>query len=107
MATEEKLPFNEEEVRTSLEQIIDPEFDVDIVNLGLVYRVDVQGDSVSIDMTMTDPACPIIDQLILAVKDTIKDDFGITDTRVNIVWQPRWTWEMMTDEAKISLGYPI
>lgn len=101
----------EDMVRTALKNVIDPEIGLDIVNLGLVYGVDVQdgGKNVQVDMTLTTPACPagpqIIDQArreVLALKDVYKD---IEDVSINLVWTPFWNPSMMSDEARDELGF--
>ncbi len=103
----EPRPLSDDAVRESLMQVIDPEFDIDIVNLGLVYDVLVEDKKVLIDITMTDPGCPIIDQIVGMVRGVVMRTFGLDTVLVNVVWNPRWNEEMMSDEAKIALGYPI
>jgi metal-sulfur cluster biosynthetic enzyme len=104
-----KLPLVESEIRNSLTKVIDPEFDMDIINLGLIYEIIIDGRRVEVDITMTDPACPIIEQIVAAVRLTIHKDFGLAleQIKINVVWSPRWTWEMMTDEAKIAMGFSV
>ena len=101
----------EEMVRTALKNVIDPEIGLDIVNLGLVYNVDIQdqGKRVSVDMTLTTPACPagpqIIEQArreIGALKDVYQD---MEDVAINLVWTPFWSPAMMTEDAREELGF--
>ena len=101
----------EEMVRTALKNVIDPEIGLDIVNLGLVYNVDIQdqGKRVSVDMTLTTPACPagpqIIEQArreIGALKDVYQD---MEDVSINLVWTPFWNPSMMTEDAREELGF--
>ncbi|MCG8348620.1 MAG: metal-sulfur cluster assembly factor [Chloroflexales bacterium] len=101
----------EDMVRAALKNVIDPEIGLDIVNLGLVYRVDVldEGSKVDIDMTLTTPACPagpqIIDQVrreTMALKDVYKN---LDDVSINLVWTPFWNPSMMTEEAREELGF--
>jgi metal-sulfur cluster biosynthetic enzyme len=99
--------LSEDTVREALMQVIDPEFDFDIVNLGLVYDVMVEDRKVVIDITMTDPACPIADQIVASARAVVMRTFSLVDVAVNVVWSPRWSWEMMSDEAKICMGYPV
>lgn len=103
--------LNEDLVRSALKNVIDPEIGLDIVNLGLVYRVDIleSGRVVDIDMTLTTPACPagpqIIDQVkreVTALGDIYKN---LEDIRVNLVWTPFWSPAMMTEEARDQLGF--
>ena len=101
----------EEMVRTALKNVIDPEIGLDIVNLGLIYNVDIQdqGKRVSVDMTLTTPACPagpqIIEQArreIGALKDVYQD---MEDVSINLVWTPFWNPSMMTEDAREELGF--
>jgi metal-sulfur cluster biosynthetic enzyme len=101
----------EEMVRTALKNVVDPEIGLDVINLGLVYNVDIQdqGKKVQVDMTLTTPACPagpqILDQArreIIALKDVFKD---LEDVNINLVWTPFWNPSMMTDEAREELGF--
>jgi metal-sulfur cluster biosynthetic enzyme len=101
----------EEMVRTALKNVVDPEIGLDIINLGLVYNVDIQdqGKRVSVDMTLTTPACPagpqIIEQArreIGALKDVYQD---MEDVSINQVWTPFWNPSMMTEEAREELGF--
>jgi metal-sulfur cluster biosynthetic enzyme len=101
----------EDMVRTALKNVVDPEIGLDIVNLGLVYNVDIQdqGKRVSVDMTLTTPACPagpqIIEQArreIGALKDVYQD---MEDVSINLVWTPFWNPSMMTEEAREELGF--
>lgn len=99
----------EEELKESilgaLEQVIDPELGIDIVNLGLVYDIEMDEESkVTVTMTLTAMGCPlagiIVDQVQLALKDLPE----VKDTEVNIVWNPPWSKDRMSRYAKIALG---
>lgn len=101
----------EEMVRAALQNVVDPEIGMDIVNLGLVYRVDVleEGKKVDIDMTLTTPACPAGPQIldsarreVLALSDVYKN---LEDVSINLVWTPFWNPSMMTEEAREELGF--
>ena len=101
----------EEMVRAALKNVIDPEIGLDIVNLGLVYRVDVinEGRTVDVDMTLTTPACPagpqIINQArgeIEALKDVYKD---LEEVKINLVWTPFWNPSLMSEDAREELGF--
>jgi metal-sulfur cluster biosynthetic enzyme len=103
--------LNEELIRSALKNVYDPEIGLDIVNLGLVYGVDVQdaGKTVQIDMTLTTPACPagpqILDQAkreVMALKDVYQN---LEDVKINLVWTPFWNPSMMTEEARDELGF--
>jgi metal-sulfur cluster biosynthetic enzyme len=101
----------EDMVRAALKNVIDPEIGLDIVNLGLVYRIDVleEGKTVDIDMTLTTPACPagpqILDQAkreVLALGEVYKD---LEDVKINLVWTPFWNPSLMSEDAREELGF--
>ncbi len=89
----------------ALKTVYDPEIPVDIYELGLVYKIDVEDDnSVIIDMTLTSPHCPVAETLPLEVEAKVKAVEGFKDCRFNIVWDPPWHPGMMSEEARLELG---
>jgi metal-sulfur cluster biosynthetic enzyme len=103
------MPINEDTVREALKQVVDPELFVNIVDLGLVYTVTVsetaEGKSdVSIEMTMTSPACPAGPQLIQNSKDALGRLEGVGQVEVKLVMIPPWTPDRMTEDARDQLG---
>ncbi|MGR3178665.1 MAG: metal-sulfur cluster assembly factor [Candidatus Anammoxibacter sp.] len=93
-------------VRAMLMGVLDPELEVSIVDLGLIYAIKISGNRIDIDMTLTTPACPLAAELMADIKKVLKGFDGITDVEINLVWSPPWTPDMMTDEAKeIMAGY--
>lgn len=89
----------------ALENVIDPELGIDIINLGLVYNVDMDDDGiVKVDMTLTSMGCPMGPQIIDQVKTALGELPEVKDTEVNIVWNPPWSKDMMSRYAKIALG---
>lgn len=97
-------PLNNENAFNYLRAVIDPEIYQNIVDLGLVYGVEVLEDqSVDVTMTLTTPHCPMGPQIIENVEQVLIGH-GATDVRVNIVWQPMWTPDAMTEELKRELG---
>lgn len=89
----------------ALENVIDPELGIDIVNLGLVYHVDMDDDGlVNVDMTLTSMGCPMGPQIIDQVKTALSELPEVKDVEVNIVWNPVWSKDMMSRYAKIALG---
>ena len=88
-----------------VKKIYDPEIPVNIYELGLIYDVEVsdEGD-VSIEMTLTSPNCPVAESLPAEVEEKVKDINLINDVKVNIVFEPPWTKDMMSEEAKLELG---
>ncbi len=96
----------EYDIIQTLKTCYDPEIPVDIYELGLIYRIDIHPDGiVEIDMTLTSPACPVAGSLPLEVERKIKDLPGVKDVIVRIVWEPIWNKDMMSDVAKIKLGF--
>ncbi len=103
------MPIAEDAVREALKQVIDPELFVNIVDLGLIYLVTVteneEGKSdVSIEMTMTSPACPAGPQLLQNSKDVVGRLEGIGQVEVKLVMTPPWTPDRMTEDARDQLG---
>ncbi len=86
------------------ENVIDPEIGINVVDLGLVYEVAVEGSTADITMTLTTPACPLGPLLEQEVKSAVQDVPGMTDARVNLVWTPPWDPSKMSEEAKLELG---
>jgi len=93
-----------EEVLNDLKSVYDPEIGVDIVNLGLIYRLDISedGKSVEVDMTLTSVGCPLGPSLISMVEEVLKRKFE--NVNVNVVFDPPWTPEMISEEGKQALG---
>ena len=103
------MPIAEESIYAALRQVQDPELLVNIVDLGLVYEVQVreaaEGRSlIHVKMTMTSPACPAGPQLIQEAKDVLLDLEGVADVEVEMVMSPPWTPDRMTEEARDELG---
>lgn len=94
-----------ERIVGKLKDIFDPEIPVNIYELGLIYKVDVHDDnSVSVDMTLTSPHCPVAESLPLEVQHKVESADGVTGCEVNIIWEPPWHPSMMTEEAQLELG---
>ena len=92
-------------VAAALRQVIDPEIGLDIVSLGLVYGIEVTGSRVRVDLTMTTPACPLGEHIANDARVRIMAVDGVTQVDVELVWEPRWTPERMSKEAKEALGW--
>lgn len=97
------------QVLDSLRKVYDPEIGINIVDVGLVYRVEMVGDTLEVDFTLTSPGCPLADSIEADMRDQIKADHGIKDELIKtaLVWDPPWTIEYMSEEARLDLGYPI
>ena len=91
-------------VMEALEDVIDPELGIDIVNLGLVYGVDVGDGDVFVTMTLTAMGCPLAATIEREVRDVLSPIEGVKSVDVNIVWNPPWSKDNMSRYAKIALG---
>ena len=95
----------EEEIVKILKTVYDPEIPVNIYDLGLIYKVDIDDDkNVSIDLTFTAPNCPMADFIIEDVRQKVEGIEGVKNAHVNVVFEPEWNKDMMTEEAKLELG---
>ncbi len=97
-------------LRDKIEEVLrtvhDPEIPVNIMELGLVYEIKIQeGGKVKITMTLTAPACPVAGDIIMEVESKVRAIEGITDVHVHLTFDPPWTRDMMTEEAKLELGF--
>ncbi|MEH7386686.1 metal-sulfur cluster assembly factor [Bacillus sp. JJ1521] len=94
-----------ENIMGALEQVVDPELGIDIVNLGLVYDVDMNDEGVAqVSMTLTSMGCPLAGTIAMDVKRVLTELPEVKDVDVNIVWSPPWNKDMMSRYAKIALG---
>ena len=102
---ESAAPAQVEQVFAALREIYDPEIPVNIYDLGLIYRVDIDHEgAVSVDMTLTAPGCPVAQEFPGMVEAEVCRVPGVTRAHVEIVWDPPWTPDRMSDEAKLELG---
>ena len=105
MTTEEKTKI-EERIVDVLKTVYDPEIPVNIYDLGLIYKVDVKDDGeVELDMTFTAPWCPAADFILEDVRQKVDSLEGVTNTTVNLVFEPVWDQSMMAEEARVELGF--
>ncbi|MFQ5791499.1 MAG: DUF59 domain-containing protein [Acidobacteriota bacterium] len=94
-----------EKIVEMIKTCYDPEIPVNIWELGLVYKIGVDpSGAVAIDMTLTSPACPVAGSLPVEVENKVKSVEGVTSVKVDVVWEPVWTPEMMTEAARLQLG---
>ncbi|MEN1987192.1 metal-sulfur cluster assembly factor [Paenibacillus hubeiensis] len=89
----------------SLKEVYDPELGVNIVDLGLVYEVKEEAERVYVRMTLTTPGCPLHDTIVGAVRWVLQQKTGKDVIEVELVWEPQWTPQLMSDNAKEMLGY--
>ncbi len=96
----------EEKVVTMLRTVYDPEIPVDIYSLGLIYKIDLDDDAnLKIDMTLTAPNCPAADFLVEDARIKLESIDGIKSVEISIVFEPEWNKDMMSEEAKLELGF--
>jgi metal-sulfur cluster biosynthetic enzyme len=103
------MPITEDSAREALKQVIDPELFINIIDLGLVYLVTIADTEdgkqrVSVEMTMTSPACPAGPQLLQQSKNALGQLEGVGDVEIKLVMTPPWTPDRMTEEARDQLG---
>ena len=105
MTAEERLQLEESAVKM-LRTVFDPEIPVDIYSLGLIYRIDIADDgALTVDMTLTAPNCPAADFIIEDARIKLGSIEGITSVTINLVFEPEWNKDMMSEEAKLELGF--
>jgi len=97
--------LTEDDVLEALEEVIDPELGLDFVSLGLVYDVEIESSDVYVTFTLTTPACPIGPQVSEQMKEFVGDLPGVTAVHPKMVFDPPWSAEMMTEDAKFALGF--
>ena len=90
-----------------LKSCFDPEIPVDIYTMGLIYEVQVYppGNNVHILMTLTSPSCPVAESLPIEVEDKVRSIEGVDQVKVELTWEPPWTMDMMSEAAKLELGF--
>ena len=94
-----------EDVLAALKTVIDPELGINIVDLGLVYHAARKANGIDIELTMTTPACPLGEMMTEEIKLVLRDRFPeLPDLRVEIVWDPPWSPELMSEESRRQLG---
>ncbi len=100
------LFITEDAVREALREAIDPELGENLVDLGLIYGITVEDSSVSVDLTLTTPGCPLHSSLHAAAERAIRAMVpGVERVHIQLVWNPRWTPERISDAAKRRLGF--
>lgn len=97
--------YIEEKIVEMIKTVYDPEIPVNIYDLGLIYRIELNDDnSVDIDMTLTAPTCPAADFMMEDVRMRVASVEGVTAVNLNLVFEPEWSQDLMTEEAKLELG---
>ena len=104
--TQEEKTLREERIVDVLKTVYDPEIPVNIYDLGMIYKIDVQDSaSVDVDMTFTAPNCPAADYILEDVRTKLESVEGVKGVNVNLVFEPAWDQSMMTEEARVELGF--
>ena len=96
---------SEDQVKLALRRVKDPDLQLNIIDLGLVYGISVDGSTVKVDMTLTSPACPSGPELMTNAENEIKSLPGVEKVEVNLVWMPFWTPEKMEPRVRAYLGF--
>jgi len=96
----------EKSIIAALKTIFDPEIPVDVYELGLIYEIKIADDgSVAVDMTLTSPSCPVAESMPAEVEQTVAAVEGVKSSKVNLVFDPPWDKDMMSEEAQLELGF--
>lgn len=102
----EELARLTDDIVSALKTVYDPEIPADIYELGLVYKIDIEDDrTVKIDMTLTAPGCPVAGEMPGWVQNAVGAVEGVSDVEVNMVFDPPWTPERMSEEAQVAVGW--
>jgi metal-sulfur cluster biosynthetic enzyme len=97
-------PVTEDQVRLAVRKVKDPELNLNIIDLGLVYGIRVDGAKVAIDMTLTSPACPAGPQIMTDAERVVKAMPGVSEVAVNLVWTPFWSPELIEPRVRAYMG---
>ena len=101
----DKITEIEQNIVAVLKTVFDPEIPVNVYDLGLIYKIEVGNNfDVEIDMTLTAPNCPMVDQIIEEVRVAVKSVESVRGVSINIIFDPPWSRDMLSDEAKLDLG---
>ena len=97
--------IKEDTIIENLKQVYDPEISINIYDLGLIYKIEVDNkNKVNVDMTLTSPNCPVAESLPKQVKDNIMKIEGVSEVNLNLVWEPPWNQDKMSEAAKLELN---
>jgi len=98
------IETNEDSVLEALRQVMDPEIDCNIVDLGLVYSIAMEDGVLTVKMTLTTPGCPMHETICWGVQNVLSGFPGVRDVQVELVWEPRWHPSMMTEQGRAITG---
>jgi metal-sulfur cluster biosynthetic enzyme len=103
--TPEAAAITEDLVKAALRRVKDPELNLNIIDLGLVYAIKVEGARISVDMSLTSPGCPSGPEIMVAAEEQLRALPGVEDVMVNLVWNPMWTPERIEPRIRAYLGF--
>ena len=95
--------IKEEDVIDCIKTVMDPEIPVNLYDLGLIYKIDIKNNNIEINMTLTNPNCPVAGQMPGNVGKSIESLEGLRSLKVNLVWEPKWNKKFMSEDAKLTL----
>ena len=95
--------IKEEEVIDCIKTVMDPEIPVNLYDLGLIYKIDIKNNNIEINMTLTNPNCPVAGQMPENVGKSVDILEGLKSVKVNLVWEPKWDKKFMSEDAKLTL----
>jgi len=101
------MAVSKSECLEALSEVVDPELGMNIVDVGLVYRVNPSDDKIEVDFTLTSPGCPLAETIHNDIKRILAEKTGVSDIQANLVWNPPWSVDFMSEEARLELGFPI
>ncbi len=101
------MAVSKSECLEALSGVIDPELGMSIVDVGLVYRVKPSDDKIEVDFTLTSPGCPLAETIHNDITRVLSEITGVSQVQANLVWNPPWSIDFMSEEARLELGYPI
>lgn len=100
----EEIQTKEDKIVQMLKTVFDPEIPVNVYDLGLIYRIDLKGNDLELDMTLTAPNCPAADFIAEDVKEKLSSIDGIDNVKINLVFEPEWSQDLISEEGKLELG---
>ena len=96
--------INKEEIINCIKTVKDPEIPVNLYDLGLIYNIEIDdNNNINIDMTLTNPNCPVAGSMPESVGNAVSEIGGLSSIKVELVWEPKWSKEMMSEDAKLAL----
>ena len=95
--------INKEDVIECIKRVLDPEIPVNLYDLGLIYSININNNNLVVEMTLTNPNCPVAGQMPKNVGKSIEHLDGLNSVEVKLVWEPKWTKDLMSEDAKLAL----